>query len=68
MSADNHKDLARRYIEEVWNDGKPAAPFFAPHYKRYITATAHHQLSQRLRLFTLPSKTSLQRAIAWYFA
>lgn len=39
MSADNHKELARRYIDEVWNDGKPATPFFAPHYKRYITAT-----------------------------
>ena len=40
MSIDDHKALVRRYIDEVWNGGQPAAPFFAPHYKRYVTATA----------------------------
>ena len=40
MSADNHKALVQRYINEVWNNGQSATPFFAPHYKRYVTATA----------------------------
>ncbi len=40
MSIDDHKALVRRYIDEVWNGSQPAAPFFAPHYKRYVTATA----------------------------
>lgn len=40
MSTEKHKALVRRYIDEAWNGGQPAAPFFAPHYKRYVTATA----------------------------
>lgn len=33
-------ELVRRYINEVWNAGQPALPFFAPHYRRYLAATA----------------------------
>lgn len=40
MSADSHRALVRRYIDEVWNGRQPAAPFFAPGYRRYLTATA----------------------------
>jgi predicted ester cyclase len=30
----------QRYIDEAWNGRQPAAPFFAPGYRRYLTATA----------------------------
>ena len=40
MSADNHTILVQRYIDEVWNGGQSATLFFAPHYKRYVTAIA----------------------------
>jgi predicted ester cyclase len=40
MWADSHRALVRRYIDEVWNGRQPAAPFFAPGYRRYLTATA----------------------------
>lgn len=40
MSIADNTALVRRYIGEVWNAGQPAAPFFAPHYRRYLGATA----------------------------
>ncbi len=40
VSIANNKTLVQRYIDEVWNQGKPALPFFAPHYRRYLGATA----------------------------
>lgn len=40
MSVTNNKALVRRYIDEVWNEGQPALFFFAPHYRRYLGATA----------------------------
>lgn len=40
MSADSHRALVRRYIDEVWNGRQPAAPFFAPGFRRSLTATA----------------------------
>ena len=40
MSAEKHKLLVQRYIDEVWNGRQSAAPFFAPHYRRYLSATA----------------------------
>ena len=40
MSADSHRALVRRYIDEVWNGRQPAAPFFAPGYRRYLAAMA----------------------------
>lgn len=40
VSIVNNKALVRRYIDEVWNAGQPALPFFAPHYRRYLGATA----------------------------
>ncbi len=40
MSIATNKTLVRRYIDEVWNGEQPALPFFAPHYRRYLGATA----------------------------
>jgi predicted ester cyclase len=42
MSAEENKALVRRYIEVVWNERNAAAleEFLAPHYKRYVSATA----------------------------
>lgn len=40
MSAENHKAFVRRYVDEVWNGQQVATPFFAPHYRRYLSATA----------------------------
>lgn len=40
MAAAENKALVQRYIDEVWNDRRPAAPFFAPHYRRHLAATA----------------------------
>ena len=40
MFVANNTALVRRYVDEVWNHGQPAAPFFAPHYRRYLGATA----------------------------
>ena len=40
VSPDAHKSLGRRYIDEAWHDGRPAAPFFAPHYRRHLSPGA----------------------------
>ena len=39
MSAASHRALVQRYIDEVWNGRQPAAPFFAPGYRRHLAAT-----------------------------
>ena len=33
---DRNKALVRRYVDEAWNQGAAAAPFFAPHYRRHL--------------------------------
>ena len=45
MSAEENEALVRRYIEVVWNKRETAAldEFHAPHYKRYVSATATPQ-------------------------
>lgn len=40
MFGDYNKALVRRYIDEVWNERGEAAPFFAPHYRRHLTASS----------------------------
>jgi predicted ester cyclase len=42
MSAEENEALVRRYIEVVWNKRETGAldEFLAPHYKRYVSATA----------------------------
>ena len=42
MSAENNKSLMRRYFEEVWQKGNPAAVdhFLAPTYQRYLSPKA----------------------------
>ena len=34
-----NKALVRRYVEEAWNRGAPAAPFLAPNYRRHLAPT-----------------------------
>lgn len=34
--AEANKALVRRYVDEVWHAGRPAAPFFAPGYQRHL--------------------------------
>lgn len=42
MTAAEHKALLRRYIEEVWHNGRIAAldVFLAPTYRRHVSPTA----------------------------
>jgi predicted ester cyclase len=40
MAHDDPKHLVHRYIDEVWNARASALPFFAPHYRRYVSAGA----------------------------
>ncbi len=35
-----NKVIVRRYIEAVWHEGRPAAPFFARGYQRYLSPAA----------------------------
>lgn len=55
MPSQDHTLLVRQYINDVWNAGQSALPFFAPHYKRYVAATAAaltaEEQSQRITAF-----------------
>jgi ketosteroid isomerase-like protein len=37
VTTEENKALVRRYVEEAWHQGAPAAPFFTPDYRRYPT-------------------------------
>ena len=35
--AEANRALVRRYVDAVWHDGAPVAPFFAPGYRRHLS-------------------------------
>lgn len=37
MGTDDHKALVRRYIDEVWHQGRAPEAFFAPSYRRHLS-------------------------------